>query len=55
MDARKIVLDSIREATAAIEGLGSNNSRLMASRAVHINVSGPTSARSGSPVSQNRL
>jgi hypothetical protein len=38
MDARKIVLDSIREATAAIEGLGSNNSRLMASRAVHINV-----------------
>ena len=38
MDARKIVLDSIREATAAIEGLGSNNSRLMASRAIHINV-----------------
>jgi hypothetical protein len=38
MDARKIVLDSIREATAAIEDLGSGNSRLMASRAVHINV-----------------
>ena len=38
MDARKIVLDSIREATAAIDGLGSDNSRLMASRAIHINV-----------------
>ena len=38
MDARKIVLDSIREATAAIEGLGSGNSRLMATRAIHINV-----------------
>jgi hypothetical protein len=38
MDARKIVFDSIREATAAIEGLGSGNSRLMASRAIHINV-----------------
>jgi hypothetical protein len=38
MDARKIVFDSIREATAAIESLGSGNSRLMASRAIHINV-----------------
>jgi hypothetical protein len=38
MDARRIVLDSIRGATEAIEGLGSNNSRVMASRAIHINV-----------------
>jgi hypothetical protein len=38
MDARKIVLDSIREATEAIEGLGSNNSAMMATRAIHINV-----------------
>ncbi len=38
MDARKIVFDSIRDATAAIEKLGSGNSRLMASRAIHVNV-----------------
>jgi hypothetical protein len=38
MEALKIVFDSIREAFAAIEGLGSDNSRLMASRAIHVNV-----------------
>jgi hypothetical protein len=38
MDARKIVLDSIEEATAAIDELGSDNSHFMASRAIHINV-----------------
>lgn len=38
MTAEKIELHSVREATEAIDRLGSNNSRLMATRAIHINV-----------------
>ena len=38
MKADKIVLSSIAKATEIIDALGSNNSKMMASRAVHINV-----------------
>jgi hypothetical protein len=38
MTAEKILLISVREATEAIDLLGSNNSALMATRAIHINV-----------------
>jgi len=38
MTAERIELRSVREATEAIDRLGSNNSRLMATRAIHINV-----------------
>jgi hypothetical protein len=38
MTAQRIELRSIKEATEAIDGLGSNNSSLMATRAIHINV-----------------
>ncbi len=38
MDVQKIIFDSIHEATAAIDGLGADNSQMMATRAVHINV-----------------
>ena len=38
MTAEKIELHSVQEAFEVIERLGSNNSRLMATRAIHINV-----------------
>ena len=38
MIAKKIEFDSVRSATAAIDSIGSNNSELMASRAIHINL-----------------
>lgn len=38
MTAEKIELHSVREAFEAIERLGSNNSLLMATRGIHINV-----------------
>jgi len=38
MTAEKILLTSVREATDAIDLVGSNNSALMATRAIHINV-----------------
>jgi hypothetical protein len=38
MKAEKIVLDTVQQATRAIDALGSTNCELMATRAVHINV-----------------
>ncbi len=38
MIAEKIEFDSVKSASKAIDSLGSNNSELMASRAVHINL-----------------
>lgn len=38
MSARKVVLQSVATATRAIDDLGSNNSEMMATRAIHINV-----------------
>jgi hypothetical protein len=38
MIAEKMEFDSVEEATRAIDGLGSNNSRMMATRAIHINI-----------------
>ncbi len=38
MKAEKIVFGSIRAAVEALDGIGSGNSRVMAYRAVHINV-----------------
>lgn len=38
MKAEKIVIDSVQQAARAIDALGSTNSELMATRAVHINV-----------------
>ena len=38
MTAKKISLQSVTTATQAIEDLGSNNSEMMAFRAIHINV-----------------
>jgi hypothetical protein len=38
MTAEKIELHTVREAFEAIDRLGSNNSKLMATRAIHINV-----------------
>lgn len=38
MHAEKITLSSVTEAVAAIEALGSSNSELMATRAIHLNV-----------------
>ena len=38
MSARKIELQSVGAATQAIDDLGSNNSEMMATRAIHINV-----------------
>jgi len=38
MEAEKIELSSAAEATEAIDKLGSDNSRLMATRALHVNV-----------------
>lgn len=38
MFAEKIDLQSIKQATVAIDHLGSNNSEMMATRAIHINV-----------------
>jgi len=38
MQAEKIALNSVSEAVAAIEAIGSSNSELMATRAIHINV-----------------
>ncbi len=38
MEAKRIRLDSIEQATRAIDALGSDNSAFMATRAVHINI-----------------
>ncbi|MGO9116699.1 MAG: hypothetical protein ACLQPD_03710 [Desulfomonilaceae bacterium] len=38
MDACKICLDSIRAAVKALDRIGTGNSRIMAGRAIHINV-----------------
>ena len=38
MDACKISLDSIRAAVEALDRIGTGNSRIMAGRAIHINV-----------------
>jgi hypothetical protein len=38
MEARKIVFHSISQAIAELNRLGSGNSRMMASRAIHINI-----------------
>lgn len=38
MHAERITLESVEAATRAIDAIGSNNSRMMATRAVHINV-----------------
>ncbi len=38
MEARKVVFKSIGEAIAELNRLGSSNSRMMASRAIHINI-----------------
>lgn len=38
MKAVRIVIESVGKATETIEALGSNNSRMMATRAIHINV-----------------
>jgi hypothetical protein len=38
MIAEKMEFDSVEEATGAIDDIGSNNSRMMATRAIHINV-----------------
>jgi hypothetical protein len=38
MDAHRINLDSIRAAVEALDRIGTGNSRLMAQRAIHINV-----------------
>ncbi|MEJ2719418.1 MAG: hypothetical protein P8182_20195 [Deltaproteobacteria bacterium] len=38
MKAEKIVIGTVRKATRAIDALGSTNSELMATRAVHINI-----------------
>ncbi|MGC8657968.1 MAG: hypothetical protein ACP5U1_02745 [Desulfomonilaceae bacterium] len=38
MIAEKIEFDSLKSATEAIDSVGSNNSELMASRAIHINL-----------------
>ncbi len=38
MQAEKIVFESIRAAEGALDRIGSGNSRVMATRAVHINV-----------------
>jgi hypothetical protein len=38
MNAEKIELHSVREAAEAIDRIGSDNSRLMATRAIHVNV-----------------
>jgi hypothetical protein len=38
MIAEKIQFDSVKSASEAIDSLGSNNSELMASRAIHINL-----------------
>ncbi|MCA1961415.1 MAG: hypothetical protein LDL33_11540 [Desulfomonile sp.] len=38
MQAEKIVLKSVADAVAAINAVGSTNSELMATRAIHINV-----------------
>jgi hypothetical protein len=38
MKAEKIVFESVRAAMEALDGIGSGNSRVMANRAVHINV-----------------
>lgn len=38
MIAEKIKFDSVKSATEAIDSLGSNNSELMASRAIHVNL-----------------
>ena len=38
MKAEKITIETVQQATRAIDALGSTNSELMATRAVHINV-----------------
>jgi hypothetical protein len=38
MIAEKIDFESVKKATEAIDSIGSNNSELMASRAIHINL-----------------
>jgi hypothetical protein len=38
MIAQKLDLESVKSATEAIDSIGSNNSELMASRAIHINL-----------------
>lgn len=38
MQARKIVFNSISQAVAELDRLGSGNSRLMATRAIHVNI-----------------
>lgn len=38
MQAERIILESVEAATRAIDAVGSNNSRMMATRAVHVNV-----------------
>jgi hypothetical protein len=38
MDAERIIFESVEAATRAIDGIGSNNSRMMATRAIHVNV-----------------
>ena len=38
MKAEKISIDTVQQATRAIDALGSTNSEIMATRAVHINV-----------------
>lgn len=38
MPAEKVEFKSVQEACEAIEGLGSSNSELMATRAVHVNI-----------------
>jgi len=38
MDASKICLDSIRAAVKALDRIGTGNSRIMAGRAIHINI-----------------
>lgn len=38
MNARRIDLESVEKATEVIDSLGSNNSKMMATRAIHINV-----------------
>lgn len=38
MEAEKLRLQSVVEATRAIDGVGSSNSQLMATRAIHLNI-----------------
>ncbi len=38
MDAQRIEFESVEEATEALDALGSSNSEMMATRAIHMNV-----------------